>query len=154
MFASREWKRGDYEISTDPERLDIDVIHRFLAESYWASGIPVSIVKRSIENSLPFGLYKENCQIGFARVITDFATFAYLADVFVLDEFRGQGLGKWLIGVMVSHPDLTGLRFWLLATRDAHGLYRKSGFSELGQPRRWMERHSATDYSDSEKQSS
>ena len=133
--------RDGYVISTDPARLDVDVIHRFLTESYWAAGVPRDVVKRSIEQSLPFGLYTENRQIGFARVITDRATFAYLADVFVLDEFRGEGLGKWLIEVVVSHSELAGLRRWMLATRDAHGLYRKSGFTELSQPERWMEKH-------------
>lgn len=141
MFVNNEWMRDEYLISTDPARLDIDVIHRFLTESYWAGGVPREVVKRSIEHSLPFGLYTENRQIGFARVITDYATFAYLADVFVLDEFRGEGLGKWLIEVVVSHPELAVLRRWMLATRDAHGLYRKSGFTELKQPERWMEKH-------------
>jgi len=141
LFVNHEWMRDGYVISTDPARLDVDVIHRFLTESYWAAGVPRDVVKRSIEQSLPFGLYTENRQIGFARVITDRATFAYLADVFVLDEFRGEGLGKWLIEVVVSHPELAGLRRWMLATRDAHGLYRKSGFTELSQPERWMEKH-------------
>jgi GNAT superfamily N-acetyltransferase len=136
-----EWTRGEYTISTDPARLDIVVIHEFLTESYWASGVPLTVVKRSIEQSLAFGLYKDHRQIGFARVITDCATFAYLADVFVLGEFQGQGLGKWLIEVVMSHPDLAGLRRWMLATRDAHRLYRKSGFTELRQPERWMEKH-------------
>lgn len=141
-----EWTRGEYTISADPARLDIDVIHEFLTESYWASGVPLDVVKRSIEQSLAFGLYNGHRQIGFARVVTDFATFAYLADVFVLDEFRGEGLGKWMIDVVVSHPDLAGLRRWMLATRDAHGLYRKFGFTELRQPERWMEKHDPNVY--------
>jgi GNAT superfamily N-acetyltransferase len=136
--VNHEWTRDEYLICTDPARLDVGVIQRFLSESYWAVGVPVDVVKRSIEHSLPFGLYREGRQIGFARVITDYATFAYLADVFVLDEFRGEGLGKWLIEVVVSHPELAGLRRWMLATRDAHGLYRKSGFTELSQPELWM----------------
>ena len=141
-----EWTRGEYIISTDPARLDIVVIHEFLTRSYWASGVPLNVVKRSIEQSLAFGLYKGHRQIGFARVITDAATFAYLADVFVLGEFHGQGLGKWLIEVVMSHPDLAGIRRWMLATRDAHGLYRKSGFTELRQPERWMEKHNPNVY--------
>lgn len=145
---NHEWTRDEYMICTDRARLDVDVIQRFLTESYWAAGVPLDVVKRSIEHSLPFGLYRENRQIGFARVITDYATFAYLADVFVLDEFRGEGLGKWLIEVVVSHPELAGLRRWMLATRDAHGLYRKSGFTALSQPERWMEKHQPKVYAD------
>ena len=129
MYVNHEWMRGEYTISTDPARLDIDVIHRFLTESYWAAGVPREVVRQSIEHSLPFGVYKGDRQIGFARVVTDYSTFAYLADVFVLDEFRCDGVGKWLIEVVVSHPGLAGLRRWILATRDAHGLYRKSGFT-------------------------
>lgn len=146
MYVNHEWKLGDYLIATDPARLDVNVIHAFLTESYWAASIPREVVKQSIKHSLCFGLYKGERQIGFARVITDYATFAYLADVFVLDEFRGEGLGKWLIEVIVSHPDLLGLRRWMLATRDAHGLYEKSGFSELEQPKRWMEKHDPKAY--------
>ena len=101
----------------------------------------MEIVKRSIENSLPFGLYDNDRQIGFARVITDYATFAYLADVFVLEDARGAGLGKWLVAAIISHPELQGLRRWMLATRDAHGLYRAVGFEILKQPDRWMEKH-------------
>jgi len=148
--ANQQWTRGEYTISTDPARLEINVIHSFLTESYWAAGVPVEVVKESIEHSLPFGVYRGDRQIGFARVITDYATFAYLADVFVLDEFRGEGLGKWLIEVVVSHPGLSGLRRWMLATRDAHGLYGKSGFTELKQPERWMERHAPRVYSNSD----
>jgi GNAT superfamily N-acetyltransferase len=145
-----EWKQGDYLICTDPARLDADVIHAFLTESYWAAGITREVVKQSIRHSLSFGLYKGERQIGFARVITDYATFAYLADVFVLTEFRGEGLGKWLIEVVVSHPELSGLRRWMLATRDAHGLYGKSGFTELEQPKRWMEKHAPNVYVNSD----
>ncbi len=138
---NHEWKRDSYTISTDRERLDLNVIHRFLTQSYWAAGVPMEIVKRSIEHSLPFGLYDNDRQIGFARVITDYATFAYLADVFVLEHVRGAGLGKWLVAVIDSHPDLQGLRRWMLATQDAHGLYRTVGFESLKQPDRWMEKH-------------
>jgi len=143
---NHEWKRDGYTISTNRERLDLNVIHGFLTQSYWAAGVPVEIVKRSIENSLPFGLYDNDRQIGFARVITDYATFAYLADVFVLDAWRGAGLGKWLVAVIDSHPELQGLRRWMLATRDAHGLYRAVGFESLKQPDRWMEKHAPDVY--------
>lgn len=134
-----EWKRGACVISTDPARLDRDVIHRFLADSYWARGIPRAVVDRSIDHSLSFGIFEANQQVGFARVITDHATFAYLADVFVLESHRGRGLARWLTEVILSHPDLQGLRRWLLATRDAHALYRKTGFREPEDPSRYME---------------
>lgn len=135
-----EWRRGDYLISTDKSRLDLAVIHRFITTSYWAPGIPMETVKRSIEHSLAFGVYKGDAQVGFARVITDYATFAYIGDVFILEEFRGQGLSKWLMEVVAAHPDLQGLRRWLLLTRDAHGLYRKTGFTEPKTPERYMEK--------------
>lgn len=138
---SREWKRGEFSISTDPTQLDISVIHKYLStDSYWAKGRTVDTVKRSIENSLNFGLYKGEQQIGFARVVTDYATFAWLADVFVLDTYRGRGLGKWLVEVILSHPGLQRFRRWVLATKDAHELYRQFGFIELKRPERWMER--------------
>ena len=138
---SSEWRRGEYLISTDQERLDVGVIHDYLANtSYWATGRSIETVRRSIENSLAFGLYKGERQVGFARVITDYATFAWLADVFVLEQFRGQGLGKWLIEVIIKHPELQGFRRWVLATKDAHELYRPFGFAELSRPERWMER--------------
>src|SRR5687768_4023091 len=122
---STNWQRGEYLISTDRDRLDSSFIHNFLSKSsYWAQGRDLELVKRSISISFNFGLYKNDQQIGFARVVTDHATFAWLADVFVIDEYQGQGLGKWLIEVIVSHPNLQGLRRWLLATRDAHDLYR------------------------------
>jgi len=135
------WDREEFYISTDKALIDLEMVHDFLANrSYWAAGIPIEIVKRSIENSLVFGLFKGKEQIGFARIITDYATFAYLADVFILESFRGQGLSKWLMEVIVSNPQLQGLRFWLLATRDAHGLYKKIGFNSIGSPDRLMER--------------
>jgi len=138
---SREWKRAEFSISTDPKQLDITVIHKYLStDSYWAQGRTVETIKRSIENSLNFGLYKSKQQIGFARVVTDYATFAWLADVFVLDAYRGRGLGKWLVDVILSHPDLQRFRRWVLATKDAHELYRQFGFIELKRPERWMER--------------
>lgn len=136
-----EWQRGEYTICSDPARLDVNLIHEFLrTHSYWAEGRTRAAVERSITHSLSFGLYRQGQQIGFARVITDFATFAYLADVFVLEAERGRGLGKWLLATIVAHPELQGLRRWLLATRDAHGLYQQAGFTPLSQPDRWMER--------------
>ncbi len=137
---AHEWRRDTYLISTDAARLDLNVVHTFLRESYWASGIPLEVVKRSIEYSLSFGLYHEDRQIGFARVITDYATFAYVCDVFVLESYQGQGLGTWLMQVIMEHPDLQGLRRWILATRDAHELYRKFGFAGLARPEGWMEK--------------
>lgn len=134
-----EWQRDSYLISTDTSRLDLAVIHGFLATVYWSQGLPRSILERAIEHSLVFGLYKEQEQAGFARVITDHSTFAYLADVFILERFQRQGLGVWLVETIVSHPDLQGLRRFLLATRDAHGLYGKVGFVPLQAPERWME---------------
>lgn len=136
-----EWRQGEYLISTEIGRLDIGLIHTFLANtSYWAEGRDLELVRRSIANSLNFGLYSSKQQVGFARVVTDYATFAWLADVFVLDDYRGQGLGKWLIEAVVSHPQLQGFRRWVLATRDAHELYRRFGFTELQDASRWMEK--------------
>jgi len=134
-----EWRRDNYLISTDRRRLDRSVVHRFLEGSYWAKGIPRETVDRCIENSLCFGLYDGDCQIGFARIISDFSTFAYLADVFVLEAARGRKLGVWLIETIMGHPQLQGLRRWMLATADAHGLYRKFGFTKLSRPERIME---------------
>lgn len=136
-----EWTRDKFTVTTDRARLDRDVIERFLGSSYWAENIPRAIVDKSIDNSLCFGLLEENRQIGFARVVTDRATFAFLADVFVLPEHRGAGLGTWLIECVVSHPDLQGLRRWVLGTRDAHGLYQKFGFTPLKRPEIFMEIH-------------
>lgn len=132
---------GEFLITTDKISLQIDVIQSFLAEeSYWAKGRILEQTQRAIDNSLCFGLFQAERQIGFARVISDFATFAYLGDVFVLKEFRGKGLSKWMMSVIVRHPELQGLRRWLLATRDAHGLYEKFEFAPLKFPERWMER--------------
>ena len=127
-----------YEISTDRTRLDIEVIHDFLTNSYWAKGVPRSIVECSIQHSLPFAAFQGTNQVGFARVITDFATFAYIADVFVLNEHRGRGVARALIRAILSHPQLKGLRRLLLATRDAHGLYAKFGFQPLSHPEHFM----------------
>ena len=134
------WHRGDYSISTDRARLEIDLIHKYLNESYWATGRLREVVERSIENSLPFGIYKGEEQVGFARIVTDYATFAWLADVFVLPEHRGYGLSKWLMEVIIAHPRLQGFRRWVLSTKDAHGLYERFGFIKLHRPERWMER--------------
>ena len=131
---------GGYEISTDPHRLDVEVIHKFLAEeSYWSPGIPRSVVERAIANSICFGVYHGAAQIGLARVVTDKSTFALLADVFILEAHRGKGLSKWLMRCVVEHEDLQGLRRLLLLTSDAHGLYRQFGFEALGNPSRFME---------------
>ena len=131
--------RGEYTISTERHRLDIAAIHRFLSQSYWSPGIPVATVERAIANSICFGLFHDRQQVGFARVVTDTATFAYLADVYVLDAHRGRGLSKWLMEVIMRHDDLQGLRRFMLATRDAHGLYRQFGFVPLGKPSAMME---------------
>jgi GNAT superfamily N-acetyltransferase len=139
-----EVSNGEYFISTNPSLLSIDIIHQYLYnESYWAQNVPRKVVEKSITNSLCFGLYKLNEQIGFARLVTDKATFAYLADVFILEQHRGKGLSKWLIEVIQSHPELQGLRRWMLGTRDAHGLYEKFGWSEIPEEvrKRFMQRH-------------
>ncbi|HZT60487.1 MAG TPA: GNAT family N-acetyltransferase [Pyrinomonadaceae bacterium] len=136
-----DWQKDEYTISTDHGRLDIAAIHRYISgESYWGKGRPVEVVRRAIENSLPFGVYRGGELVGFARVVTDYATFAWLADVFVLEAHRGRGLSKWLMEVILAHPELQGFRRWVLATKDAHGLYRQFGFIELHKPERWMER--------------
>jgi GNAT superfamily N-acetyltransferase len=138
---THEWRRGAYTISTDPQRLDLELIHQYLSTStYWATGRPLAVVRRSLEHSLCFGLYRDEAQVGFARVITDYATFAWVADVFVLEAHRGQGLGVWLMEVILAHPDLQGFRRWALSTKDARELYRRFGFAELARPERWMER--------------
>jgi GNAT superfamily N-acetyltransferase len=141
LSIPNEWRRGDFVISTDRLRLQLDFIHDFLANSsYWAQGRSLEVLQRSIENSLNFGVFQGDEQVGFARVVTDYATFAWLADVFIVEKYRGQGLGVWLIEVITSHPRLQGFRRWVLATRDAHELYRRFGFSEITELKRWMER--------------
>lgn len=136
-----QWERGDYTITTDDARLNLDFIHDFLSNhSYWAQGRSLEVMQRALEHSLNFGLFKGDSQVGFARVVTDYATFAWLADVFIIDKHRGKGLGVWLIEIITSQPHLQGLRRWLLATRDAHELYRRFGFREVVEPQRWMER--------------
>ncbi len=136
----QEWQRGEYLVTTDPDRVDLDMVHGFLVESYWAKGIPRNVVRRSIEQSIPFSLLAGSRQIGFARVVSDRATVAYLGDVFVLPEHRGRGLSVWLMECVVAHPDLQGLRRWILLTRDAHELYAKTGWTAIAKPDRWMER--------------
>jgi GNAT superfamily N-acetyltransferase len=142
-----QYRRGEFLISTDPERLSLDVIHGFLTNCYWAKGISREIVARSIEHSLCFGIYGGNgAQVGFARVVSDFATVAYLGDVFVLESHRGRGLSKWLMQCLVEHPALQNLRRWILLTRDAHGLYAQFGFTPVKAPERYMELHDPNVY--------
>jgi GNAT superfamily N-acetyltransferase len=133
-----DFKKNGFTITTEKEKLDIDLIHSFLNRTYWAEGISKETIRRSIEGSLCFGVYENNKQVGFARMITDRATFAYLADVFIIEEYRGRGLSKWLMEVIMSHPDLQRLRRMILATKDAHGLYEKFGFTPLINVERWM----------------
>ena len=140
---AREWRRGAYLVTTDKRRLDLEMVHGFLKTSYWAAGIPAEVGRRSVENSLTFGLFADDEQVGFARVVTDYATFAYLADVFVLEPHRGRSLGRWMMEVVLSYPELRDLRRWMLATRDAHGLYRKYGFAEPENSQIFMEKYSA-----------
>ncbi len=143
----RETHRNDYTISTDKLKLDIFRIHKFLAnETDWAKGIPINILKTSIENSLNFGIYHENKQIGFARIISDYSTIAYLGDVYVLKEHRGKGLGKWLINEIMEHPNLQGLRRWILLTDTAEWLYEKFGFSGIPNPKIYMEKYKPNVY--------
>ena len=139
-MAYPEWRRGDDLVTTDPARVDFDVVYGFLSRAYWCEGIPRETVRRSIEHAIPFMLFADGRAAGFARVVTDRATVAYIGDVFVLPEFRGRKLSVWLMECVVAHPDLQGLRRWILLTRDAHGLYAKFGFSSLAAPERWMER--------------
>lgn len=139
-------RKGDYEIDTDKRRLDIAAIHRFLSESYWAKTRTLEQTLTAIENSLCFGIYRGREQVAFARVITDKATFAYIGDVFVTTNERGKGLSKWLMETIVTQSDLQNLRRWLLATRDAHRLYKQYDFDELRFPERWMERASPDAY--------
>jgi GNAT superfamily N-acetyltransferase len=154
-----EHRRGEFLISTDPARLDLDAIHNFLTNCYWARGVPREVVARSIEHALCFGVYDGTTprlakearhgapgQVGFARVISDFATVAYVGDVFVLEAHRGRGLGKWLMECIMKHPALQNLRRWILTTRDAHGLYAQVGFTPVKSPERYMERHDPNVY--------
>jgi GNAT superfamily N-acetyltransferase len=135
----KETSAGSIVVTTDRSRLDLDVIHGFLTTSYWARGVPRETVARSMEHSLCFGAFDEGRQVGFARVVSDRATFAYICDVFALESHRGSGVGKSLMAAIMSHPELQGLRRWTLFTRDAHGLYRQFGFGAAAHPERLME---------------
>lgn len=144
---SENWRRKDFQISTDQKLLDSAVIHDFLArQSEWARGIPLSVLRRSLRNSLCFGVFNKTRQIGLARVISDYATIAYLGDVFILPEFRRRGLSKWLMECIMSHPSLQNLRRWILVTEDAHTLYKKYGFKQLENPDGFMELHNKDVY--------
>jgi GNAT superfamily N-acetyltransferase len=138
-LAFPSYLKDDFTVVTDPSKLDVVAIHRYLTRAYWSEGIPQHIVEKALANSLCFGLFQGTQQIGLARVVTDRATYAYLCDVYVLEEFRGKGLGVWLMECVTSHPDLQGLRRFSLATRDAHGLYEKFGFAALKKPQSLME---------------
>jgi GNAT superfamily N-acetyltransferase len=143
-----EHRKHEFVLSTDPGLLDLDVVHDFLTNCYWSKGIPRETVARAIDNSLCFGIYTQGGQVAFARVITDFATYAYIGDVFVLEAFRGRGLSKWLMECIMQHPRLQGLRRWSLITRDAHGLYQPFGFRPLASPEKYMELHHPDIYSE------
>lgn len=138
-MSIERYERGAYVVSTDPVRLDAQAIHAYLSVSYWAEGIPLALVERALRESLCFGLYAPEGQVGLARVVTDRATFAYVCDVYVLPNHRGQGVGRWLMECVLGSPQLQGLRRWMLVTRDAHGLYERVGFRPLPEPARVME---------------
>jgi GNAT superfamily N-acetyltransferase len=147
IVTNLEWNKEEFAISTDKSRLQIDAIQDYLTnQSYWAKERTPEQTRAAIENSICFGLYEEDRQIGFARVVTDMATFAYLGDVFVLPEYQGKGLGRWMMEVVIGHPELQGFRRWVLATRDAHTLYEKYGFTGLKHPDRWMEKAAPNAY--------
>lgn len=135
-----ETHRDQFIISTDPARLDLDAIADMLTRAYWAQGRTREKIARYLQHSLTFGVYDGNRQIGLARIVSDYTTFAWLCDVFIHEDYRGHGLGKWLMETIQSHPDLQGLRRWILATRDAHGLYEQFGWTRLANPERWMEK--------------
>lgn len=135
-----EFQNGPFTISTDPARLDIDTIHVFLStRAYWSPDLPRPVLEKAVSNSLCFGVYENGRQAGFARVVTDLATFAYICDLFILEEYRGKGLSKWLVSCILAHPELQNLRRWLLITRDAHGLYSRFGFTPAARPENVME---------------
>ncbi len=136
---SNSFTRGDFRITWDAAAVDVDTVLAFLSRSYWATGMPRDVLVRAIAGSMPFSMFRGDAQVGFARVITDRATFAYLSDVYLLEDYRGEGLGRWLIEVILAHPDLQGLRRFALTTRDAHGLYAPFGFTALSAPDRHME---------------
>lgn len=142
-----KWKQREFTVSDRREDLDVDLIYCFLNDlSYWAKGISREVVVKSLDNSLCFGLFEGDKQIGFGRVVTDRATFAYLADVFIVEDYRGKGLGKWLVECIVEHPELQSLRRWMLATADAQQLYHRYGFAPLDKPERFMEKHNPAIY--------
>ena len=145
-------EKDGFIISTDKLKLDVEVIHQYLSkEAYWCKNIPLQLVTKSIENSVSFGMYHKDRQVGFARVVTDKATFGYLADVFIITDYRGRGLSKWLMQCILSHPELQGFRSWLLGTRDAHGLYNQFGFKPLENPERFMRLGVITEYPSADK---
>ena len=140
-------RKGDFFITTDRAMLDLDVIHDFLSNhAYWCKGIPYETVRKAADHSLNFSVFHQDKQIGYARVISDFATVAYLGDVFILEAYRGQGHSRWLMDQVMTHPDLQGLRRWILLTRDAHELYKKYGWTPIAIPDRWMEKHEKNAY--------
>lgn len=132
-------RKDNFLISTDPKKLDLKKIHSYLTRTYWSNGIPYKTIERAFKHSLCFGVYDQNELIGVARVISDFATYAYLCDVFIEEDYRGKALGKWLVNCIIEHPDLQGLRRWSLLTKDAHGLYKHVGFQEIKSPEKYME---------------
>jgi len=139
MYEFIETYKDQFTLSTDPSRLDRDAIAEMLQRAYWAIGRPRENTERAFDHSLVFGIYEETKQVGFARIVTDYGVFAYLCDVFIHEDYRGHGLGKWLMETIMSHPDLQGLRRWALATRDAHGLYQQYGWNPVRNPNGWME---------------
>lgn len=141
MHKIIETRHDDYLISTDPAKLDLEAIHAALTASYWSTDISKAVVEKALANSLCFGLYQEKQQVGLSRVVTDYATYAYLCDVYVLEAHRGKGLGHWMVECIMTHPELQNLRRFTLATRDAHGIYAAFGFTGLKAPERMMERH-------------
>ena len=140
--SHREWRRDDYTISTDPARIDLQAVHAFLTTSYWARGIPIDVMRRAVEQSVCFGIRHDatGTQVGFGRVVTDRATFGYLADVFVIESHRGRGLARFLMECVDAHPELQGFRRWVLLTRDAHGLYHRFGYTPIANADRYLER--------------
>lgn len=139
MTKHLETRRDDFLISTDPSRLDLNAITDMLKRAYWARGRPRERTERAIQNSLVFGVYDGGKQIGLARVVTDYSIFAYLCDVFIHEDYRTHGLGKWLMETIMNHPDLKDMRRWVLVTDDAHGLYKKFGFAAIPDPEHWMQ---------------
>ncbi len=133
-----EFRKDDFVISTDKRKLNFKTIHHFLTNCYWPNGISMKLVKKAARNSIGFGVYHKKEQIGYARVITDYVRFGYLADVFIIEQYRGKGLSKWLMKIILNHPELKNIHAWMLATKDAHGLYEKFGFKIIDEPKRYM----------------